>query len=227
MGSISEALRLSLPLAVAIAASPAAIVAMIILLVSRRAMRNAYAYLAGWFLGLFLVGIIFLHQPALYDSRGEPSLVLGWLRSSLGAVIFIAGLFILGKFLKRQDREKPPKWAHKVDTIGFLNALAIGFFFAVPNVKNASMVSTGAASIGSVGLIATQELGVLVLFCLLASIGVMLPPFIYLLFRGKAEFIFQKMKLWLIKYGSLILGVICISFGSIFIYQGIRILNSV
>lgn len=199
---------------------------MIILLMSRRAMSNAYAYMAGWFIGLFLVGIIFLHQPALYDSRGEPSLVLGWFRSSLGAVIFIAGLFILGKFLKKEDQEKPPKWAHKVDSIGFLHALGIGFFFAAPNVKNASMVSTGAASLGSVGLAATQEMGILILFCLLASIGVMLPPLIFLLFRGKAEPIFHKMKLWLIKYGSLILVVICISFGSIFIYQGIRILNS-
>ena len=226
MGSISEAIRLSFPLAMAIAASPAAIVAILILLMTKRAMSNACAFLTGWFLGLFLVGVIFLHLPALYDSGGEPSVVSGWLRISLGVVIFTAGLFMLRKLLKKEDRQKTPEWAHKVDSLGFLNAMWIGFFFAAPNIKNASMVSTGAASIGSVSLGASQELGILILFCLLASIGVLLPPVIFLLFREKAEPVFQKMKEWLIRYSTLILFAICTGFGFVFLLQGVRILNA-
>lgn len=226
MGSISEALRVSLPLAVAIAASPGAIIGMIILLMTRRAMTNAYGYLSGWFLGLMLVGIIFLHRPALYGSTGEPSVILGWVRIILGGTIFITGLFMLKKAFSKENVDAPPKWAKNVDSFGFLQAVIVGFFFAAPNVKNASMVSTAAASIGNVGLGFTQEMSVLVLFCLIATLGVLVPPLTFLLFRDKAEHIFGKMKDWLIRYRALILFVICIAFGGLFLYQGFRIVTA-
>jgi len=226
MGSITEALGASFPLALAIAASPAAIIAMIILLMTRKALPNAWSFLAGWFAGLMLVGLIFLHRPAFYEASGEPSLILGWVRISIGATVFIAGLFMLVKILKKEKQEDTPGWARKVDSFGFLHSFGLGFFFAAPNLKNASMVTTGAASIGNVGLGSFEEMSVLILFCLLATIGVMLPPLIFLLFRDKAEPIFEKMKVWLVKYGSMVLVVICIVFGGLFIYQGIEIVKS-
>jgi hypothetical protein len=226
MGSLSEALASSLPLALAIAASPAAIIAVMILLMTRRAMINAYSFLAGWFFGLMLVGIIFLHRPGLYDSSGEPSLVLGWVRIILGTLIFVTGLVLLIKVFRKEGGESTPKWADKVDSFRFYQALMMGFFFAAPNVKNASMVITGSASIGSFGLSSYFEIGVLILFCLVASLGVLTPPVIFLLFRDKAEVLFSKMKLWLIRYRDLILTLICITFGGLFLYQGISIVRA-
>ena len=153
-------------------------------------------------------------------------MVLGWVRISIGATVFIAGLFMLVKVLKKEKQEDTPGWALKVDSFGFLQSFGLGFFFAAPNLKNASMVTTGAASIGNTGLGSFEEMGVLILFCLLATIGVMLPPLIFLLFRDKAESIFGIMRTWLVKYGAMVLVVICIVFGSLFIYQGLGIVNS-
>ncbi len=226
VGSIIEAFSSSLHLALAIAASPGAIIAMIILLMTRKALINSFSFLAGWFIGLLMVGIIFLHRPSLYDSTGEPSVILGWVRIIFGSSIFVTGLFMLKNVLKRSDRETPPGWADKMDSYGILHTLLIGFFFSAPNIKNASMVSTSAASIGNMGLSTYQEMSALILFCLVASLGVLVPPLIFLLFREKAKVIFGKMKIWLIRYRSLILFVICIGFGALFIYQGIRIVNS-
>jgi len=218
-----DAFRSSLHLALAISASPGAIIASIILLMTKRAIKNSYSFLLGWFLGLMLIGIIFLHRPGLYNSSGEPSVVLGWMRITLGSTIFITGLYMLKKIIKKEDRGAAPKWANKVDSFGFLQALVVGFFFAVPNVKNASMVTTGAASIGSYGLSGVQELSTLILFCVVATIGVTVPPAIFLIFKEKSEVIFGKMKVWLIRYRDLILMVICIFFGGLFLYQGIQI----
>jgi len=226
MGSLSEALASSLPLALAIAASPAAIIAVMILLMTRRDISNACFFLAGWFFGLMLVGMIFLHRPALYDSTGEPSLVLGWVRIILGTLIFVTGLVLLVKVFRKEEGETNPRWAHKVDSFRFYQALPLGFFFAAPNLKNASMVITGSASIGSFGLSSFFEIGGLILFCLVASIGVLTPPVIFLLFREKAELIFGKMKLWLIRYRDFILTLICIIFGGLFFYQGISIVKA-
>ena len=197
-----------------------------ILLMTRRAMINAYSFLAGWFIGLMLVGMIFLHRSGLYNSTGEPSLILGWIRIILGTLIFVTGLVLLMRIFKKEDQETTPQWAHKVDSFRFYQALMMGFFFAAPNIKNASMVITGSASIGSFGLSSFFEISVLILFCLVASLGVLTPPVIFLLFREKAETIFSKMKLWLLKYRDLILTLICIIFGGLFLYQGISIMRA-
>ncbi len=226
MGSLSETLATSLPMALAITASPAAMIAVMILLMTRQALTNAYSFLAGWFIGLMLVGIIFLHRPGLYDSTGEPSLVLGWVRIILGTLIFMTGLVLLMKVFKKGEGEASPQWAQKVDSFRFYQSLMIGFFFAALNVKNASMVITGSSSIGSFGLSSYFEIGVLILFCLVASLGVLTPPVIFLLFRDKAEVLFSKMKLWLIRYRDLILTLICITFGGLFLYQGISIVRA-
>jgi hypothetical protein len=218
-----EAFSSSLHLALAISASPGAIIASIILLMTKRAIRNSYPFLLGWFIGLMLIGIIFLQRPGLYDSSGEPSVVLGWIRIILGTPTLITGLYMLKKIIKKEDQGASPKWADKVDSFGFFHALIVGFFFAAPNIKNASMVTTGAASIGNFGLGSLQEISVLILFCLVATIGVLVPPVIFLLFREKSEVLFGKMKVWLIRYSALILFVICFVFGGLFIYQGIHI----
>lgn len=223
MGSISEGLRVSLPVALAISASPAAIIGMILTLMTRQARRNSLLFLAGWYSGLFLVGIIFLNSPGFYTLSGEPSILQGWVRIGLGSITMIAGLFLLRKVLKREDGDAHPKWSDKVDSFGVWQALFFGFFFAAPNVKNASMVTSGAASIGNVGLSGIQELNVLIVFCLVASIGVLIPPLIFLLFRKKAELFFGKMKVWLIRYQFHILTIICIVFGGLFLYQGLAI----
>lgn len=226
MGSLSEALALSLPLAFAIAASPAAMIAMIILLMSRKAASNALYFLAGWYMGLMLVGIIFLHRPALYDASGEPSFLFGWIRLGLGFIILLAGIFMLNKALKKEKRNKDPKWARNVESFGFYQSVFLGFFFAAINLKNASMVTTGSATIGNVGLGGSLEIIVLILFCLVASIGVLVPPLIYFLFRAKAEVLYGKMKQWLIRYDDLIVFIICLVFGSLLLYQGVDILRS-
>lgn len=226
MGSLSEALALSLPLAFAIAASPAAMIAMIILLMSRKAVSNALYFISGWYIGLMLVGIIFLHRPALYDASGEPSVLFGWIRLGLGAIILLAGVFMLKKALKKESHKKDPKWAQNVESFRFYQSVFLGFFFAAINLKNASMVTTGSAAIGNLGLSGSLEILVLILFCLVASIGVLIPPLIYFLFREKAEVLYGKMKQWLIRYDDLIVFIICLVFGSLLIYQGVDILRS-
>lgn len=56
------------------------------------------------------------------------------------------------------------------------------------------MVATGAAAIGSSGITDQQELIVLLLFCLISSLGVLIPHAIFLLFRKDAEVIYGKIK---------------------------------
>ena len=83
------------------------------------------------------------------------------------------------------------------------------------------MVAAGAVSIGGAGLSSFQELIVLLLFCLFASLGVLLPHTIFLFFRDSAESVFGKLRVWLLRNRALILMVVLVVFGGLWLYRGI------
>ena len=224
MGSVLDVLGTSLPLALGIAAAPWAIIALMILLLTPRAVSNAYAFLLGWYIGLVAVGILILSSPGLMDDSGEPSQLMGWIRIGMAAVFLITSLFFFKNIPARREQQTIPKWIEKVDSFGFFHASLIGFLLSTLNFKNSSMVVVGAAFIARQGLNTSQELIALLVFCLIASIGVLIPHIIFLLFRKNAERIFGKIKIWILKNRVLILLVILLVFGGISLYKGITIL---
>lgn len=225
MGPVLEILGLTLPLSLGIAAAPWAIISLMILLLTPKAVSNAYAFLTGWFLGLILIGIVILNSPGLMTDSGEPSRVMGWVRLSMGIVFLITSIFFFRKIPKRNEQQTVPKWIKKIDTFGFYHASGIGLFMSTLNLKNSSMVVVGAAFIGRQGLDTSQELIALLLFCVIASIGVIVPLIIFLLFRKHAERIFGKIKIWILKNRVLVLLLILIIFGGLSLYKGIMIIQ--
>ena len=226
MGPVLEALGISLPLALGIAAAPWAIITLMILLLTPRAVSNAYAFLMSWFIGLVLVGIVVMNSPGLINDSGEPSRLMGWIRLGMGAVFLVTSLFLFKKMPKGKDQQTMPKWIEKVDSFGIFHASGLGFFHSTLNLKNSSMVVVGAASIARQGLTSGQELMVFLLFCVIASIGVMIPHIIFLLFRKNTELIFGKIKIWILKNRVLVLLLILIIFGGLSLYKGIAIIQT-
>lgn len=212
---------ISLPIALGIAASPGPILALMLLLMTPKAISNSYSFLLGWFLGLMLVGVLILQSPVLNASTLGPTLVSGWIRISLGILFLLLSLFLMTNIPKKGEVAAPPKWLEKLDSLGFFQVLIIGFVFSGPNVKNSAMVATGAVSIGEAGLSSHQELIVLILFCLIASLGVLLPHTIFLFFRDSAESVFGKMRVWLLRNRALILMIVLVVFGGLWLYRGI------
>ncbi len=225
MGPVLEALGISVPLALGISAAPWAIITLMILLLTPRAVSNAYAFLIGWFIGLMLVGLVVINSPGLINESGEPSRLMGWIRLGMGVVFLVSSLFLFRNIPKRKDQQKMPKWIEKVDSFGIFHASGLGFFHSALNLKNSSMVVVGAASIARQGLTSWQELAVFLLFCVIASIGVMIPHIIFLLFRKNTELLFGKIKIWILKNRVLVLLLILIIFGGISLYKGIAIIQ--
>lgn len=223
---VFEAFGDVLPIALGIAASPWPIIALMILLMTPKSLSNSYAFLLGWFIGLIGVGVAVLHIPGLSDDSGGPSRLMGWIRLSLGAIFLIFSLLLLKDKVYNKNRPDIPKWIEKVDSYGFFQALVIGFILSGLNFKNASMVATGAATIGSSGIAYEKQLIILLLFCLISSLGVLLPHAIFVLFRKNAEVIYGKIKFWLLKNRVLILLLVLVIFGGISLYKGIAIIES-
>jgi hypothetical protein len=226
MFQVLEVLGLSLPLALGIAAAPWAIFALMILLLTPRAIANAYAFMLGWYMGLLMVGILIISSPGLMTETGEPSRLMGWIRLGMAAVLLIFGLLLFRKLPRNREQRSIPAWIEKVDAFGFSQASITGFLLSTLNVKNSSMVVVGAAFIARQGLGFWQELLSLLLFCLIASIGILITYVIFILFRSDAERIFGRIKIWILKNRVLILLVIVLVFGAISLYKGIIILQA-
>ncbi len=225
MGPVLEALGISLPLALGIAAAPWAIITLMILLLTPRAVSNAYAFLMGWFIGLMLVVIVVMNSPGLMNDSGEPSRLMGWIRLGMGTVFMVFSFFLFKKIPKGKDQQTIPKWIEKVDSFGIFHAAGLGIFHSTLNLKNSSMAVVGAASIARQGLTSWQELMALLGFCVIASIGVMIPHIIFILFRRNTELIFGKIKIWILKNRVLVLLLILIIFGGLSLYKGFMILQ--
>src|ERR1700683_1012093 len=77
---MGKAIGGSLPLAVGIALSPIPIIAVVLMLTSHRAKVNGPAFVAGWLLGLGIVGAIVLSLagPAGASKSGSPAAGVGW-----------------------------------------------------------------------------------------------------------------------------------------------------
>ena len=216
-----NALSTSLPIALGVAASPMTILALMILLMTPRALPNAYSFLLGWFVGLFLVGGLVLVSPGLNHYTSGPTPVAGWIRIGLGSLFLLISILIVKDLPKKGKQTTPPKWMEKVDSYSPRQALSIGLFLSIINFKNAAMVASGAVVIGAEGLSYWNEVISLLIFCFIASLGVLFPVVIYLLFRDTVELVFVKLKVWLQRYSSLILMIVLIVFGGWSLYRGI------
>lgn len=225
MFQVLEVLGLSLPLALGIAAAPWAIIALMVLLLTPRAIANAYAFMFGWYMGLLIVGVFIMSSPGLMTDSGEPSRLMGWIRLGMAAVFLIFSLLLIRKIPRNKEQRDIPGWIEKVDSFGFSQAAITGFLLSTLNFKNSSMVVVGAAFIARQGLGFWQEILSLLLFCLIASTGILITYVIFLLFRSEAERIFGHIKIWILKNRVLILLVILLVFGAISLYKGMIILK--
>ncbi len=216
-----DALRASMPMALGIAASPSPVLALLILLMTRRASSNALYFLAGWFTGLLLVGMITLFGSGLLQITPGSSDGSGTIRIILGVLFLLLAVLIARQIPRKGQDPDPPAWLEKLDNFRFPQSFAFGFFFAVPNLKNASLVVTGITGILPYELEPAAGVIILLLFCLIASAGVLVPPAIYLLFGKRAATVFGIMKQWLIRYRALILFLILMVFGVLWLVQGL------
>lgn len=218
-----DAIRVSLPLALGIAASPSPVIAILILLMTRRATSNALYFLTGWFFGLLLVGILTLFGSSLlYGPSGESG-NSGTIRVILGAVFLVLAVVMARQIPRKGQEPAPPAWLDKLDQFGFPQSFAFGFFFSVPNVKNASLVVTGMTGILPLQLGTGALISVLLLFSLIASTGVLIPPGIYLMMGERAASVFGVMKQWLIRHRALILFLILLLFGVLWLVKGLSV----
>lgn len=215
-----------LPLAIGIALSPVPIIAVILILFTPRARSNSIAYLAGWVLGLAIVGVLVLVLGDATAGEGEEG-------STTSAVIkLVLGALLLGLALRNwrsrpAEGEEPamPKWMSALGGFNALKSAGLALVLAGVNPKNLALTAAAALTIAATGLTSGDQGIALAAFILVSSLTVASPVVYYLVMREKADAGLTSLKGWLAANNAAVMAVLLVVFGFKLIGDGVSILG--
>ena len=213
---MGQAIGQVLSFGVGVALSPVPIIAVVLMLASPTGRGNGLAFLAGWVLGIAVLGtfVLLVASGASASKHGTPATWVSILKLVLGALLLLLAV--------RQWRGRPrgdgqpelPAWMQKIDTFTAVRSAGIGVALAAVNPKNLLLVVGAAAAIAQTGASTGSQAIALLVFIILATLGVGAPVGIYYLTGERATRILGELHDWMARENSTIMAVICLIIGA-------------
>jgi threonine/homoserine/homoserine lactone efflux protein len=225
---MGQAIGQVLSFGVGVALSPVPIIAVVLMLATRRARINGPAFLAGWIIGIALLGAIVLlvASGASASKHGTP---LTW----VSVLKIVLGILLLLRAVK-QWRGRPrggsepqlPGWMKTIDTFTPGRSIAMAFALSAINPKNLLLVVGAAAAIAQTGAGALSQVVALAVFIVIATLGVGAPVAVYFLAGDHATRILSELHDWMARENASIMAVICLIIAAKLIGDAISALAS-
>lgn len=214
------------PLAVAAALSPIPIIGVTLMLATPRGVGNAFAFLAGWAVGVMLAGsiVLLLAGDSISPAAEGSKIWSGWLTIVLGLILL---WFARKQFVARpKPGSEPalPRWTNSIDRFDAPRAAALGFALSAVNPKNLLLIVGAAALIAQSTIAVGDKFTVLAAFALVSLLGPALPLAIYYLAGDGAARRLASVKSWLAHNNSTVITVLCVIIAAKLIGSGITTL---
>ena len=209
---MGKAIGGSLPLAVGIALSPIPIIAVVLMLTSHRAKVNGPAFVAGWLLGLGIVGAIVLSLagPAGASKSGSPAAWVSWIKILLGVLLLLVAARQFRSRPHGDEQPQMPKWMTTIDKTTPVAAVGLAAVMSGANPKNLLLAVAGAASIAGTGISGGEQAIAYVIFVLIATLGVGIPVGIYFAMGARSQTLLAGLKDWMSAHIAVIMSVLCL-----------------
>ena len=152
------------------------------------------------------------------DRSGQDS-VTG---QAIGEVLSFGVGVVLWLLAGRQWRGRPrggrepqlPAWMKKIDTFTPFKSAGMGALLSAVSPKNLLLVVGAAAAIAQTGASAVGQAAALILFIVLATLGVGAPVAIYFLMGDRATRILDDLRNWMVRENATMIAVICLIIGA-------------
>ena len=125
---------------------------------------------------------------------------------------------------KKGEQAKTPGWMAAIDDFSAVKSFGIALLLSAVNPKNLGLTIAAGASVGSAGLSGGDEVIVMVVFVLIASIAVAAPVLLNLILGAKAQPALTEMKEWLIDNNATVMAVLFVVLGAKVLGEGISII---
>ena len=212
-----------LPLAIVCALSPWAIVAVILMLASDRP-SNAVAWLAGWTLSTFGIGVLIVLFFSGYDfsKSGTPSTTACVVQIALGLLLLVAAARFWARRPSRTGKlPKEPGWMTRIGKMSPVWAFLIGAFWINTTLVIAAGVDTLRAELSN-----RESIVVLAAFTLVTlSVQAALILYFYLLPKRAAVGL-HRIREWISRNQEAALAVVALALAIWLASQGISGLRS-
>ena len=212
-----------LPLAIGIAISPIPIIAAILMLLSPKARGTSIGFLAGWLLGIVVAVVLFtlLASSIPHSDPDASTPISGVIKIVLGAALLLLAL--------RDWRGRPtgdaepglPKWMAAIDSLTPLRGLGLGFLLSGLNPKNLLMGVAAGVTVGSSGLTVGEDVVVIAIYTVLASVTVAGPVIAYLVASARMAGPLESLRRWLLHNNATVMAVLLLVIGVVLIGKGI------
>lgn len=220
---MGDAIGQVLTYGVGVSLSPIPIIAVVLMLGTPRARANGPAFIAGWLLGLAVVGTIVLvvSSGASASEGGQPADWVGILKLVLGLLLLVVAA--------RQWRGRPrgdadaelPKWMQAIDRFRPQRAFAMAVALSAINPKNLLLTVGAAAAIAQTGVGTGEQAISLAVFVIIGTLGPGLPVAIYFAMGDRATHILEGLKAWMAHNNGAIMAVLCLIIGAKLLGDGI------
>lgn len=212
-----------LPAALGIALSPFPIVAVILMLFSARAKTNGLAFVAGWVVGLLLVGgAILVLGAGSTGTPSEPSQTSLVVQALLGLLLLAAAFKQYRSFRAQPDEPEMPAWMRSIDEFSAGKSFGVAALLSGVNPKNLALNAAGVLVITQAGMSATEEWVALLVFVVLASLTVALPVLFYLIGGESSKATLDRMKVWLVANNAGVMAALLLVFGVKLLSAGVQ-----
>ncbi|WP_053202620.1 GAP family protein [Jiangella muralis] len=220
---MGEAIGAVLPLGVGVALSPLPIVAVVLMLGSSRGRVTGPAFLAGWLLGLTVVGTVVLLVAAAAGPAddGEPATWVGWLKLVLGVLVLLLAVRTWRQRPRGDVEPELPGWMAALDSWSPGKALGLGALLSAANPKNLMLTIAAAAAIAQTGVDAGGQAVALAVFVLIGALGPGLPVLLAFALGDRATEMLADLKTWLARHNAAVLTVVLLVIGAKLIGDGI------
>lgn len=104
-----------------------------------------------------------------------------------------------------------PKWMSALDRFTPVKAGGAGVLLSALNPKNLLLVVAGAEAIAQTGIAGREQIAALVVFVLIASLGVATPVAVYFALGERSRDLLDRLKDWLARNNAVIMAVLCSS----------------
>ena len=213
---MGQALGSVLPLAVAIAVFPVPVIAIVLVLGSDDGTAKGLAFAVAWLVGLAAVGGAALLVGGAADAShdGETATWVNLLLLGLG--LLLVGLAVAEWRSRPGDGEDVvlPAWMRRVDGLTTARAGGAGIALSALNPKNVLLTVAAAAEIAATGLPAGQQAAVLLVFVVVASVGVLAPLVLSLVLGDRSEALLDGLRVWLVRHNAAIVTVLFLLIGA-------------
>lgn len=214
------------PIALGAAAASLPVIAMAAVLATLNSRTVLLTFTAGWVTGVFVTTVITLGLVDGAIEVTDSSDWIAWLRLALGIVVLGLAARKFISYTRQATTTDDPSWMVSMRRTTDRQAFGIAFLLGSINPKNLVIVVAAVSAITSTSMVAVHQIAGVILFTIIASLGVAAPAIAIAIAGERATVSLSAFVQWFARHSDVVLGIVLLVLGLMVALNGLSAIRS-